>query len=314
MAYPKALVLSGGSIKGAFQAGAVPEIVRHGFTPDAIYGVSVGALNGAFLTDRVGRRVAAGTTPIPWDSVADELEQFWRTRITSFKAIAKKRTASALAGALFSNFNGIISTNALRDLVHQELDPARMGQSGLYFAAGSVELVSGGYVSAHLGFPNLVEYVIASTAIPIVMPITRIGHQLLLDGGVRNVAPLAEAIANGATEIVCVACQPRDVGGADFDRENLLQLADRLLDIVVNEIVNNDIDLAESINVHCPTDGTPVASGPLAGKRYVKLTVIRPVAPLQISLEKFKPADIARLIEAGHLAARTEMLRAGYSG
>lgn len=52
----KAFVLSGGSIKGAFQAGVITDLLTSGsFMPDAIYGTSVGSLNGAFLADRAGR-------------------------------------------------------------------------------------------------------------------------------------------------------------------------------------------------------------------------------------------------------------------
>jgi len=45
----KALVLSGGGVKGAFQAGFCNYLAQIGWKPDLIVGTSVGALNGAFL-------------------------------------------------------------------------------------------------------------------------------------------------------------------------------------------------------------------------------------------------------------------------
>ncbi|MDE3056952.1 MAG: patatin-like phospholipase family protein [Bacteroidota bacterium] len=51
-----ALVLGGGSVKGSSQAGVISEILNKGFVPDASYGVSVGALNGAFLAAEAGKR------------------------------------------------------------------------------------------------------------------------------------------------------------------------------------------------------------------------------------------------------------------
>ena len=63
MGAKRALVLSGGSIKGSFQAGAVAELLESGFVPDAIYGTSVGSLNGSFLTERAGRLARQETTP-----------------------------------------------------------------------------------------------------------------------------------------------------------------------------------------------------------------------------------------------------------
>lgn len=59
----KAFVLSGGSIKGAFQAGVLTDLLTSNkFRPDAIYGTSVGSLNGAFIADRAGRMASAGST------------------------------------------------------------------------------------------------------------------------------------------------------------------------------------------------------------------------------------------------------------
>ena len=48
-----ALVLSGGGLFGAWQAGAWSELSRR-FTPDLIVGASVGALNGYLIASRVG--------------------------------------------------------------------------------------------------------------------------------------------------------------------------------------------------------------------------------------------------------------------
>ena len=51
----RALVLSGGSIKGAFQAGAIQQVLNEGFQPDIIHGISVGSLNGSFLVNETGK-------------------------------------------------------------------------------------------------------------------------------------------------------------------------------------------------------------------------------------------------------------------
>jgi NTE family protein len=61
----KALVLGGGALKGAFQAGAVMALLENGFRPDALYGISVGGLNAAFLTTEANRQMA-DTGRIDW--------------------------------------------------------------------------------------------------------------------------------------------------------------------------------------------------------------------------------------------------------
>ncbi len=94
----RALVLSGGSIKGAFQAGAVAEILGSGFTPDAIYGVSVGGLNGAFLADRAGR-AAIRNEPPDWAKIGEDLATFWKEKITSFDEIGDTKSGLGPKGA-----------------------------------------------------------------------------------------------------------------------------------------------------------------------------------------------------------------------
>lgn len=57
-----ALVLGGGGIKGAFQAGVLSVILADkDYAPAGIFGSSTGALNGAFLADRAGRQSLTGT-------------------------------------------------------------------------------------------------------------------------------------------------------------------------------------------------------------------------------------------------------------
>ena len=48
------LVLSGGANKGCYEAGAIEVILKNGFVPDGIYGMSVGSLNALFLKRREG--------------------------------------------------------------------------------------------------------------------------------------------------------------------------------------------------------------------------------------------------------------------
>ena len=103
----RALVLSGGSVKGAFQAGAIAEVLESGYKPTAIYGTSVGSLNGAFLAERAGR-LAPSQVESAWPSIGAELEEFWRREITSFARIGRRRCILRLAWDILTNrFNGL---------------------------------------------------------------------------------------------------------------------------------------------------------------------------------------------------------------
>ena len=301
------LVLSGGSIKGAFQAGAIREILDAGVKPAGIYGISVGSLNGSFLTDRAGQAGRKGETP-DWSAIGKELGRFWLERIDSFGKIGKKRGALKLLWNLLrGKFDGLIDTGNLHNLVDDMVDEDNLREAPVIFKAGSVNMADGTLLEADNRTPNLIKYIIASTAIPVIMPVSKISGQPLVDGGVRDVAAMKPAIDDGAEEIVCVLCQPRDMTGMQINTGNLMQFSERLMDIVINETVNNDIAWAEFINEHTPEDGSLALSGPMEGYRRVPLTVIRPSGPLDIDFTHFGRSDIERIYEEGRTAAKPEL-------
>lgn len=308
----RALVLGGGSIKGAFQAGALKVIMDSGFVPDAIYGVSVGALNGGYLADRMGHK----PTP-PWPQAADDLLKFWTERVTSFGVLGKKRKLFiVIPKILAADFKGLLKMKRLRKLIHEILDVANIAASPAPFFPGVVDLESGRFFYADVkkNKEHFIDYIIASTREPIIMEVMRLDAKTLVDGGVRNISPLKSAIDAGADEIITVATQPKDIGKEEGKNyENLLTLAGRTVGIMTNEIVNNDLELAQQINMACihygkKTNRFKITSGPLKGYRYVESTIIRPDKSLDVDITNFTPADIASMIAKGKKKAE-EVLR-----
>jgi NTE family protein len=299
-----ALVLSGGSIKGSFQAGAIREILDRGFQPEAIYGISVGSLNGAFLTNGAGAAIRRGEKP-NWKALGLELWKFWEERIKSPDAIVRKRSVFTLLWAIIRNrFDGLTDTQPLRDLVRATLKSENLSASPVIFKAGCINMASGEMVMGDKSSPQLVEYVMGSAAIPILMPLVQVSGAPLTDGGVRDVAMIGQAIDTGATRIVAILCQPQKLSVIAFSPGNLGRFVGRLLDIIVNETVNNDLATAERINALCPADGSPVMDGPLKGKRRVQITVIRPPEEVPIELDKFTSDDIRKAMEMGRNEAK----------
>lgn len=302
-----ALVLSGGSIRGAFQVGAIVELFNAGFRPDGIYGISVGSINGAFLADRAGQ---AGGENLDWAAIGRKLEQFWLTHIDSFDKIGRKRSKTKLGRAILSNkFEGLLDMTRLKRLIRNTLDIGNLRNCPVIFKAGSVNIADGTLIQADITYPNLIDYVVASAAIPILMKIVEINQRPLVDGGLRDMAPIKEAIDDGMTKIVCVVCQSENISGVDIDLGNILQLAERYIDIVINEIVKNDIDWAEYVNRFCPQDSDRLTSGSGVIPKPVDLTVIRPLISPAVDLTGFTQKDIEDLIEQGKLAARRELAK-----
>jgi NTE family protein len=295
----KALILSGGSIKGAWQAGAVKAIFDKGFTFDAIHGVSVGSLNGSFICQEAAKQMQSGPN-LDWSQLGESLVQFWKENIKNPGNIAKERKWYQTVVAVMRNrYNGLVDTTPLQDLVKRTINPAILQQSPIKLTVGAVNLASGNNEFPGPGDPNFIDYLIASTAIPIIMPVQFIAgnkNRPYLDGGIRDVAPIGKAIDAGADDIVCVLCQSRETT-ATFDPGNLMALADRVMEIVVNEIVNNDIKRAEDVNKQL------AAGNDLQGKKQVKITIIRPNQPIGLDLSKFSEKEIVDTINSGYSTA-----------
>ncbi len=300
----KALVLSGGSVKGAFQAGAIMAVLDSGFVPDMIYGISVGALNGAFICSEAGKDSLSNGV-VSWKNIGQKLVDFWTDNIRRPSDIVNIRWLSAVVmNALFDSYNGLVDTAPLARLIrkHISLESLRAAPAGLQI--GTTNLLDGTLTLVDPTSPIFNSYLLASASIPIVMPLTYIGGQPLADGGVREIAPLSPAIKSGATEICAITCQPERMPSSKFDAKNLIQLIERTFDVMTNAILDDDMDLASFINGVVREDRNAGNSlDTLKKYREIEIISIRPRQPLEISITSFSSDDIRDLVSAGYDAA-----------
>jgi len=290
-----ALVLTGGSIRGAFQAGAIAKILEQGFEPDYISGVSVGALNGGL----VWKLVNEGQDIDRYFCAGQKLINFWTNNIRSFNDIGSKRSYLRLAwDILREKYSSVLDMSKLENLVRKTItgDP---GNEFCDFSAGVVNIDSSRYES-HSSYdytlPNLISFILASTKIPIMMELMNINRTRYFDGGIRDIAPLKEAIDRGAENIVVVACEPRDMDHlrnmSSFKCGNVIHLINRFTSIMTNEILNNDLWLAEERNEE-------TKNNPNSEYRFLNIKVYRPSIALDVEIDKFKTEDIADMILMG---------------
>ncbi|MDD5571264.1 MAG: patatin-like phospholipase family protein, partial [Bacteroidales bacterium] len=296
----KAIVFTGGSIKGAFQAGAFRAVTEKGFKPDFIYGISVGSLNGSFVINEVGKQKTTKEN-INWTAIANNLIGFWKCNIRKPEDVVIKRSAvSLLYKGLFNRFDGLVDTTPIKNLVRKTISMNNIYNSCVGFKVGAVNISDGKIIYADITFPDFIDYVLASTAIPIMMPAVNIGgneSKPFLDGGLREVAPLKPAIEAGCDEIICISCHAEELSAEAFNYKNIMRLSERAMDIVVNENVNNDIAYCKRINMFCGDYDS------FMGYRKINLKVIRPNAPINLDLQNFNTKDIQALIELGYQTA-----------
>ena len=291
----RTLVLGGGSLKGAFQCGAIVAILENGFQPEAIYGISVGSLNATFLVHEANRQHAE-TGRIDWPAVGRHLRDFWVRSITRPDDVAVLRSRFLTGyNTLMRRFDGYLDNSPLQNLIRRHIDVGTLQRGPIRLKVGAVNIIEGDMVYVSPADGHFLEYVVASSSLPFLMPAVQIGgdhRKAFLDGGLREVAPLREALDDGATELVCVACHAKRIFNEAFNYRNLLNLMERVKDITVNQIVNNDIAWAERF----------VEREKLRGHAF-NLTVIRPTEPLRLNLQQFDSDDISRLIAQGYEAA-----------
>ncbi|HEY4787837.1 MAG TPA: patatin-like phospholipase family protein [Bacteroidales bacterium] len=306
----KALVLSGGSIKGAYEAGALKAVFETGFEPESIYGISVGNLNSTFITHEAAKQFIE-TGKVDWMKVSDELWKFWSTEIDEPKKLVKQKCNLLLLlslnwGLIFKKFDSILDTTPLQNLIKKRINPDVIKQAPVKLNIGTVNIYNGEIVYVDPKHKDFLDYVIASTAIPIMMPVKNIGGIPYLDGGLRDVAPFGKAINDGANEIVCVCCQSEKLANQTYNYRDLVVLVDKVMDIVVTEIINNDLKMVNTINQlvgeHPGHNGSRHAR-----YRHVESTLIRPDTEIFLDIQKFTQKDIIDLMNRGYQDAKTKL-------
>jgi len=271
-----AFVLGGGSIKGAWQIGAVNNILeKKNIYPHIITGISVGNLNGNLLANQVGKHYTNNPTEIvKWHEVSTYLKEFWFDNITCPNDLAYKKSAVKLIWELIrGKFNGFSDTIPLRELINKTIQLRYLKRSRLAISSGCVNLEEGKIFYTNLGMSNYNQYILSSSAIPFMMPVEEIGSLKYVDGGLVDSAPLGKAIKMGATRLVVFANHPIKVGYRAINHHNPLVYADRLMEIIVNNTLNNDIMEAKLINELIKND---VKCKKTDNKKVIDIKVIRP--------------------------------------
>lgn len=180
---PVAAVVGGGGVLGAAQVGVGYALEQRGFVPDLIVGTSVGALNGAIVAAHPGEAA-------PW------LDRVW-TRL-------HRREVFPL-GYLSSRVS-IFADHGLRTLIARAELPSRIEQLRIPFTAVATDLATG--AQALLDHGDLESALLASAAIPGVLPPVVREGRTLVDGGVIAYVPVRAAQQAGAASIVVLSVGP----------------------------------------------------------------------------------------------------------
>jgi NTE family protein len=231
-------VLPGGGAYGAYQVGVLKALTQKGYVWDGFCGVSVGAVNGAHMAQFEKEFVK---------SAALTLEAFWY----QIKGNETLYTPWFWGPFEWLSRRSINNTAPLRSLIKSRLGPMKLPLS-----VGAVNLTTKKYSYFREDHPQLLDAIMASSAFPGAFPPVKIGEDYFVDGGVRDVAPIRDAIAMGATEIDCIANTPISELPSYWEKSkdfNLIDLAVRVVEIMSNEIGQNDfLPVGVKVNYFAP--------------------------------------------------------------
>lgn len=184
-AHPKtALVLCGGGSRGAVEVGLYQAVVELGIPIDFIVGSSIGAVNGALI--------AAGLSP-------PEIARHWRSLRTRDVVGSRWGFLRFLAGA-----PSVFGNQRLRDLLRGRLPVRSFSELRWPLSIVATDLESGEEVVLTEG--DLVEAILASTALPGLFPPVPWRARKLVDGGLSNNVPIDLAVRQGAQRIIGMLC------------------------------------------------------------------------------------------------------------
>ncbi len=179
-----AFVLGGGGLLGAGEVGMLRALLEAGVEPDLVIGTSVGAINGA--------AVAADPTTEAIENLAAVWHGLAGSGLYSGGAVRRARHFARTRTSVHPN-------EPLRDLLLDRLGDRAIEDLTVPFqcVAASIERAAEHWFTEG----PLVPAVLASSAVPGVLPPVRIGDEHFLDGGLVNSIPVGRAVALGATVI-----------------------------------------------------------------------------------------------------------------
>ncbi|MBK8188453.1 MAG: patatin-like phospholipase family protein [Cellvibrio sp.] len=312
MTEKRALILSGGGARAAYQVGVLqalaeilPESAHHPFP--IICGTSAGAINAVALSAHTGSfKESVNALASMWSelTVGDVYLHGWWDL---FKSV------SSLGFSLFNQGMGgkkplsLLDNSPLWELLGNKIrfeNIDRNIQSGKLFAIAisAMGYKSGHTVSFYQGHPDIkgwsryrrggvatplrLEHLLASSAIPTVFPTVRINREYFGDGALRQLAPMSPAIHLGADSLFVIGVSGnRSAAKADKrvpvkHSPSMGQIVGHLLNSAFVDSLEGDLEHLERMNELIrliPEENRKAANLQL---RAVNNMVISPTSPL----------------------------------
>lgn len=285
----RALVLSGGGARAAYQVGvlkALAKIWPHERAPyEIIVGTSAGAVCASVLATHAGDW-RGGIVRLEHVWANFHIEQVFHADLLSMLRAGTRWLASAVSGGRLVDAPPALFDNApLRRLLAERIDWDAIRQ---HIAAGrlrALALAATSYAGGHhriffeaeAGIDNWrgvrragrrtaleLDHLMASAAIPFLFPAVKLGEHYYGDGAMRQQAPLSPAIHLGAGRLLVVGVRADHVAGTSTPsraRErppSSGEIFGFMLDTLFSDQMDADVDQLERTNQFIDAAGHPL--------------------------------------------------------
>jgi NTE family protein len=275
----RALVLSGGGARGAYQVGVLKALAELGIEFDMAFGTSVGGINAAFYAQ---------------DKLT-ELADIWCN--ISATDVFRLPTMNQLRHLLIGHRWGLLDTGPLEELLYREMDLEKFKTSRTNVGFITTDLctletriISTADITSRR---HLVDTIMASSALPILFPARHVnGEGFWIDGGLVRNTPMQAAINMGAKEIYIVMLQAENDGSCPT---NILQVLSRCADILLYASARDGIRLLRQYNKIIETQGAESAI-----QHRLDVNVFQPQNQVNYTVLDITAANSKSLIKQGY--------------
>ena len=305
------LILSGGGARAAYQVGvltAISELLpkeNNNIPFDIICGTSAGAFNACAMAARAQEfHVGVERLSRLWSNFS--CDQIYRTDFASISYRAWNVVRTIIAGKRRDGSGmSLLDNSPLRDLINSTLKLHRIQEainsghlhalaisaSG-YTTGESVTFYQGAEgiqpwsrvrrigVPAHITF----EHLLASSAIPLLFPATKINREYFGDGAVRQKAPLSPALHLGADKILVVGVSANLTTQKKARKEQ--QIGYPSIAQIISHVMNSafldafESDIETLLKINGTLNAVPEESRESTGVRPIELLIISPSQPI----------------------------------
>lgn len=188
----KALVLSGGGLKGSYQIGAYKALKKLRYNFDIVTGTSIGAINGAFITAKEEKKAI----------------ELWKNVKINF-LFTEKVNEDFIVLEYLRNIikNKGMDVSALENNLNKYLNKNKFFKSNINFGLVTVnkKTKQPKYLEKKdLTKENLSDYLMASACFYPIFQSKKIANEEYLDGGYHDNMPIDFAIQLGADDIIAI--------------------------------------------------------------------------------------------------------------